>query len=91
MSKIDDYIAQRSQTDPEFARHSRQEAFNLEAAVAVRQLRDQLHMSQREFAHHVGKPQSTIARIEGGTMNVSVNVLGEIASATHKSLRIQFQ
>jgi len=38
----------------------------------------------------VGKPQSTIARIEEGKMNVSVRLLQEIAIAANKELSIQF-
>lgn len=89
-SKIQEYIEQRSAADPEFAALARQAAFNLDVAVAVRNLRDEKHMTQRTFAKLVGKPQSTIARIETGEMNVSVNLLNEIAAATGKGLSIQF-
>ena len=47
-------------------------------------------MSQREFAKMVGKLQSTIARIESGKMNVSINVLNEIADATNQKLTVDF-
>ena len=49
-----------------------------------------LGMTQREFASLVGKPQSTIARIESGKMNVSINVLTEIAIATNQKLTVDF-
>ena len=48
-------------------------------------------MSQREFAKLVSKPQSTIARIESGKMNVSINVLNEIADATNQKLTVKFE
>ncbi|WP_156656245.1 helix-turn-helix domain-containing protein, partial [Liquorilactobacillus mali] len=38
----------------------------------------------------IGKPQSTIARIENGSMNASTKVLSEIAQATNQRLTIQF-
>ena len=47
-------------------------------------------MSQRAFASLIGKPQSTIARIENGSMNASTRVLSEIAQATNQRLTIQF-
>lgn len=47
-------------------------------------------MSQREFAELVGKPQSTIARIESGSMNVSIRLLNEIALAAGKEVSFQF-
>jgi len=89
-SKIDTYIQQRSADDPEFAVLAKQVGFNLDAAVAVRKLRNQKQLTQREFAELVGKPQSTIARIETGQMNVSVKLLSEIALAAGKQLSIQF-
>jgi len=91
MGFIDDYIKNRSAKEPEFAKAIQKESANLEAAVAVRELRDSLKMSQRNFAKLVGKPQSTIARIENGAMNVSVGLLGQIASMSNKELDIKFK
>ncbi|WP_125764656.1 helix-turn-helix transcriptional regulator [Companilactobacillus hulinensis] len=91
MSMIDDYITKRSKQEPEFAKAIQEGSANLEAAVAVRELRDSLKMSQRNFAKLVGKPQSTIARIENGSMNVSVGLLGQIASMFNKKLDITFK
>lgn len=94
MSKIDEYIAKRSQKSTVFAREYREykeENQQLQVAVEVHNLRDKLGMSQREFAKMVGKPQSTIARIESGKMNVSINVLSEIADATNQKLTVRFE
>ena len=90
MSKIDEYIAERSKNNPDFAKIVEQENINLEVAVKVRDLRENMGMSQREFASLIGKPQSTIARIENGSMNASTKVLSEIAQATNQRLTIQF-
>ncbi|CCG91067.1 MULTISPECIES: helix-turn-helix domain-containing protein [Bacilli] len=90
MSKIDEYIAERSKNNPDFAKIVEQENINLEVAVKVRDLRENMGMSQREFASLIGKPQSTIARIESGSMNASTKVLSEIAQATNQRLTIQF-
>ena len=91
MSKIDQYIAKRSQQSTEFAQEYQEENQQLQVAVEVRNLRDELGMSQREFAKLVSKPQSTIARIESGKMNVSINVLNEIADATNQKLTVKFE
>ncbi|MFT8425519.1 MAG: helix-turn-helix transcriptional regulator [Liquorilactobacillus sp.] len=90
MSKIDEYGAERSKNNPDFAQLVEQENINLEVAVKVRDLRENMGMSQREFASLIGKPQSTIARIENGSMNASTKVLSEIAQATNQRLTIQF-
>ena len=91
MSKIDEYIAKRSRQSAGFAKAYEKENQQLQVAVEVRNLRDKLGMSQREFAELVGKPQSTIARIESGKMNVSINVLNEIADATNQRLTVRFE
>ena len=90
MSKIDEYVAERSKNNPDFANLVEQENINLEVAVKVRDLHENMGMSQREFASLIGKPQSTIARIENGSMNASTKVLSEIAQATKQRLTIQF-
>ncbi|MHC1511670.1 helix-turn-helix domain-containing protein [Pediococcus pentosaceus] len=90
MSKIDEYVAERSKNNPDFSNLVEQENINLEVAVKVRDLRENMGMSQREFASLIGKPQSTIARIENGSMNASTKVLSEIAQATNQRLTIQF-
>ncbi|KRL02189.1 helix-turn-helix domain-containing protein [Liquorilactobacillus capillatus] len=90
MSKIDEYVAEKNKNNPDFVRLVEQKNINLEVAVKVRDLRENMGMSQREFASLVGKPQSTIARIENGSMNASTKVLSEIAQATNQRLTIQF-
>ena len=90
MSKIDEYVTERSKNNPDFAKLVEQENIKLEVAVKVRDLRENMGMSQRAFASLIGKPQSTIARIENGSMNASTKVLSEIAQATNQRLTIQF-
>lgn len=90
MNKLDVYISERSKNNPEFAQIVEQENINLEVAVKVHDLRENMGLSQREFASLMGKPQSTIARIENGSMNASTKMLSEIAQATNQRLTIQF-
>ena len=75
MSKLDAYVAERSKNNPEFAQIVEQENINLEVALKVHDLRTNMGLSQREFASLIGKPQSTIARIENGSMNASTCLL----------------
>lgn len=91
MSKIDEYIAKCSQQNADFAREYKEESQRLQVAVEVRNLRDKLGMNQRKFAKLVGKPQSTIARIESGRMNISIKLLNEIAEATNHQLIVKFE
>jgi len=68
----------------------KKESERLETAIALMKLREEEGLTQRELAKKVGKPQSTIARIENGSMNVSFNTLSEIASALGKNMTIVF-
>lgn len=90
MGFIDDYIEKRSKTDLVFAKAVHQEGFNLAAAKAVKQLRGSLGLTQSAFATLVGQTQSTISRIETGDFDLSVDLLGQIASAAGKRLQIEF-
>lgn len=88
MSKIQDYIKNDIKKHPELRKGYEQERLNLDAAVLVRDMRDDLNMTQKEFAKYVGKPQSTIGRIEAGSMNVSMGLINEIATAAHREVRL---
>ncbi|MBO1305363.1 helix-turn-helix transcriptional regulator [Enterococcus sp. 669A] len=91
MTTVKELIEQKKASDPKFAEGFEKEKQRLSVAVAVAQLREELGVSQRELAERVGKPQSTIARIENGSMNVSFKVLYEIATKVGKEVRIEFK
>lgn len=59
-------------------------------ATLVKNLRLELGLSQTEFAKRVGKPQSTIARIETGAVLPTIKLLCEIATMVGKRLEIEF-
>lgn len=59
-------------------------------ATLVKNLRLELGLSQTEFTKRVGKPQSTIARIETGAILPTVHLLSEIATMVGKRLEIKF-
>ena len=59
-------------------------------ATLVKNLRLELGLSQTEFAKRVGKPQSTIARVETGAVLPTIKLLREIAIMVGKRLEIEF-
>ncbi|HBI2077904.1 TPA: helix-turn-helix transcriptional regulator [Enterococcus faecalis] len=91
MTTINRLIEQKKKSSSSFAKEFELEAQRLEVAVVLAQLRKELGFSQRELAEKVGKPQSTIARIENGTLNVSFKVLYEIAHGIGKELHLEFK
>ncbi|QAS70591.1 helix-turn-helix transcriptional regulator [Oenococcus sicerae] len=90
MGTIDDYIAERESKDPGFKQALSKESQKLDLAIKIRNLREQEGLSQRELAARLGKPQSTIARIENGNVNPSFKTIEEIANKLGKNLQISF-
>ena len=91
MTSIDNLINQKKTESSTFANEYELESQRLEVAIALAQLRKELGLTQRELAEKVGKPQSTIARIENGTVNASFKVLYEIANKVGKELHVEFK
>ncbi len=59
-------------------------------AETLKELRKELNLSQRDFAKRLNKPQSTVARVENGSMSPTVGLLEEIAKCSNKELKIEF-
>ena len=81
-------IYEKYASDPKVKKSLEKEAERLETSIALMKLREQEGLSQRELAKKVGKPQSTIARIESGSMNVTFDTLMDIVSALDKKMTI---
>lgn len=89
-SLLDVYAEKRMSENDCFKKAYNKHENKIEIAFLTKQLRNSLNLSQREFAKKVNKPQSTIARIENGTMNPSIELLENIAAATNSKLKIEF-
>ncbi|SKA09170.1 Helix-turn-helix [Pilibacter termitis] len=90
MSEITDLIQKYSEKDPEFAKEYAKEKERLATAVAVMKLREEMGLTQRQLAEKLGKPQSTIGRIETGVTDVKFSTLAEIAFALGKEVKVEF-
>ena len=89
-TKISDLVESKIAESPEFAKAYREERERNKIAVELMLLRESEGLSQRQLAKKAGKPQSTIARIERGNVNVSLGVLREIAHSVGKTVEIKF-
>ncbi|MDR1567890.1 MAG: helix-turn-helix transcriptional regulator [Streptococcaceae bacterium] len=67
-------------SDTERAIHLEQLDEQLKASVLLSELREREGYTQKELAEKVGKTQTTIARIESGSMNVTFDTLAEIVN-----------
>jgi predicted transcriptional regulator len=90
MSAIDELIAKKRGASESFNKAYLEESEKLEAAYSIMKLREAEGLTQQELANMAGKPQSTIARIENASINVTVTTLGEIAHSVGKSLKISY-
>lgn len=90
MSYIDQLIEENCVNDQDFAEAFTEESERLDVAVALMQMRKEEGLTQKQLAERANKPQSTIARIENGTLNPSLKVLGEIARGAGRRLEINF-
>lgn len=54
MSKIQDFIQNDIKEHPEVKKEYEQVSLNLDASVLIREMRDDLGMTQKEFAKYVG-------------------------------------
>ena len=88
MSKIQDFIKKDIIEHPELKKEYEQTSLDLDAAILIKDMREDLGMTQKEFARYVGKPQSTIGRIESGSMNVSWGLLNEIARNANREVKL---
>lgn len=90
MGKTQELIQKRMKRNPEFTKAYKAEQKRLKTAVLVVELRERHNLTQRELAEKVGVPQSTIGRIENGSVSTSVQMLERIADAVDKELEIKF-
>ncbi|MBP1042860.1 helix-turn-helix transcriptional regulator [Vagococcus sp. BWB3-3] len=88
-NSINDLITEYSR-NKEFADAFEKENRRLDFAVLLSEFRHANGLTQRQMAEKVRKPQSTIARIENGNMNPSLQLMQEIAEAFNQKLDIRF-
>lgn len=62
----------------------------LQIALMVKELRKSKKLSQVDLAKKMGKSQSTIGRIENGSVKPTISMLEQIAAATDTKLEISF-
>jgi DNA-binding XRE family transcriptional regulator len=89
-TKVSNYISHRHAKDTAFNEAFIAESERLEIALALRTLRENEGLTQRQLAKKVDKPQSTIARIENGNMKVTFKTMNDIAKAFDKVIEVKF-
>ncbi|MBO0481534.1 helix-turn-helix transcriptional regulator [Candidatus Enterococcus courvalinii] len=89
MSRVDDYIQKKSLEDKDWKSSFEEEYNKLRMSAIMTELRESTGMNKSQFAELVGKPRTTIDRIEKGKMNPSTELMDEIATRAGKKLVIK--
>ena len=76
---LDNYLKKRMLKSEEFRKSYDEEGLKIEIALKIKQMRDELRMTQQEFAEYVGVHRSTISKIESRDLNVSLIMLNSVA------------
>lgn len=63
----------------------------LKAAMELRRVRRQLHLSQEELAKKMSVKREFISRVESGRQNVTLETLYRIAEGTGRELKLMFR
>ena len=90
MSYVDELIEREAQSDSCFIEDLATECERLDVAIALAKMRKEEGLTQKQLAERAHKPQSTIARIENGTLNPSVQLLSDIARGAGRRLQVSF-
>ena len=75
---IANYLKKRMKKE-DFRKSYTEEGLKLEIASKIKQMREELQMTQVQFAEYVGVHRSTISKIESRDHNVSLTMLNSIA------------
>ena len=90
---LTDFIDNKIQQDPEFARHYEREQIINNIAVMIAHARKERHMTQSELAKKIGSKQSVVSRLESGNSSFipSLETLVKVADALDMRLTLQLQ
>lgn len=67
------------------------EEAKLNVALQLTELRKSVGLTQKQLAQKIGKPQSTISRVETGEMNPSIELVIELAQGLDKKVVLNFE
>ena len=76
---LENYLKKRMRKSEDFRKSYTEEGLKIEIALKIKQMRDELQMTQQEFAEFVGVHRSTISKIESRDHNASLTMLNLIA------------
>lgn len=76
---LDNYLKRRTSKSEDARRSYTEEELKSEIANSVKKIREDLNLSQVQFAERVRVHRSTISKIESKDLNISLTTLNSIA------------
>lgn len=76
---LNNYLKRRTRKSEDVRKSYTEEEIKSEIADAVKKIREDLNLSQVQFAERAGVHRSTISKIESKDLNVSLTTLNSIA------------
>ena len=91
MSDVEEYIAQRKKTDPEFAERFEEGYKEFEFGVLLRQARKEAGLTQEQLAKLMDTKKTAISRLENRAGDIKLSTLRKAAKALGKELELNLK
>ena len=91
MSDLTKYIEKRNKSNKHFKQMVENEYENLKLGKLIKDLREDVGMTQEELAKKLQTTKSAISRLENHTENIRLSTLEKVAEVFGKRLNINFR
>ncbi len=91
MDDLEKYIAKRKKRNPAFAQKFEVGYENFRVGFLLRQIREELGMTQEEVAQKLRTRKSAISRIENHAEDIRLSTLNRYAEALGRTLHVVMQ
>ena len=85
---LDDYISQRKEKEPEFAKDFDTGYKELKIGMMIKEMRLESGMTQEQLAENLETKKSVISRMENHSEDIRLSTLQKVASVFGKQLRV---
>ena len=90
MDDMEKYLNERLEKDNEFRKIWHEEAVKREIVKMLIEMRIKQGLTQKELAERLETSQSSIARLEGGKGNPTLNFLVKLGKVLNKKLELHY-
>ncbi len=88
MSELEQYIIERKERDPEFAKDFETGYEDFKIGIMIKEMRLESGMTQEELAEKMNTKKSVISRMENHADDVRLSTLQKVANVLGKQLKV---